>query len=65
MPTKLFVTEDAEPVFMSHDGDKFSTTRDAQHPKIAAFSYPGTPGNSITDFVEKMEKQLGKKVITD
>jgi hypothetical protein len=65
MPTKLFITEDDEPVFMSHDGEKFSTKRDAQHPQIAAFIYPGSPGNDITDFVEKMEDQIGKKVITD
>jgi hypothetical protein len=65
MPIKLFITEDAEPVFMSQAGDTFSTTQDARHPQIAAFIYPGTPGNKIGDFVEKMETQIGKRVLTD
>ena len=65
MPAMLFITAEGEPVFMSQAADKFSTTLDAQHPQIAAFIYPGTPGNKITDFIKKMETQLGKKVITD
>ena len=65
MPIKLFITEDAEPVFMSQARDRFSTKRDAQHSQIAAFMYPGTPGNRIGDFVEKMETQIGKRVFTD
>jgi hypothetical protein len=64
MPTKLFITEDNEPVFMSQIGDRFSTKRDAEHPRIAAFIHPGIPGNSVSDFVPKMEMQIGKKVLT-
>jgi hypothetical protein len=65
MPIKLFITEDAEPVFMSQAGDNFSTKRDAQHPQIAAFMFPGMPDNRIGDFVEKMETQIGKRVLAD
>jgi hypothetical protein len=65
MPTKLFITEDDEPVFMSQTGDRFSTKRDAEHPKIAAFTYHGLPGDRFTEFIEKMEKQIGKKVLSD
>ena len=34
-------------------------------PKIAPFIYPEMPGNRIGDFVEKMEAQIGKRVLTD
>jgi hypothetical protein len=65
MPTKLFITEDDEPVFMSQTGDRFSTKRDAEHPQIAALTYHGIPGDRIADFIEQIEKQIGKKVLSD
>jgi hypothetical protein len=62
MPTKIFVTEHDESVYMNEAGTSFSLTQDAEHPQLAQYGYEGTLDDGIDKFMQKMKDQIGERV---